>query len=152
MNASNRNALYKLARELWGEQAQIRMFSEECAEAIQAVHKILDRSAPVSVLIDELADVEIMVEQMREMFNHAELLDQAKERKLDRLRRRVDWAIEKRQVNGYPNVPVQPLGFETPADDRLSHEEAQEYTRKVNAEHPEWADDRLSEEVPDENF
>jgi NTP pyrophosphatase (non-canonical NTP hydrolase) len=61
-----RNALDK-----WGLDAQCDQTVEECAELIVALHKRVKRSAGPGALdgvIDEIADVEMMLAQMRLAF------------------------------------------------------------------------------------
>jgi NTP pyrophosphatase (non-canonical NTP hydrolase) len=59
------------ALENWGLSAQVDQVVEECAELVIALHKHVKRSPKPGTLdnvIDELADVEIMVAQMRVAF------------------------------------------------------------------------------------
>lgn len=59
----------------YGEEPQCRQAMEECAELIQAVNKMLryeDRPAEPEYyanLVEEIADVEIMLYQLKVMFN-----------------------------------------------------------------------------------
>lgn len=59
----------------YGKEPQCRQLMEECAELIQAVNKMLryeDRPAEPEYyanLIEEIADVEIMLYQLKVMFN-----------------------------------------------------------------------------------
>lgn len=58
----------------YGAQAQRRQLVEECAELIQAVAKYERTGAETSYynFIEELADVEIMVEQMKQSLTERE--------------------------------------------------------------------------------
>lgn len=76
-------SVYQNAIDLWGATSQIDMMIEECAELIHALQKI-KRGRPVNVS-EELADVEIMCEQMRVIFSSSKI-DREKEIKLQRLR------------------------------------------------------------------
>lgn len=88
------------AIEKWGQQAQINMFHEEIGELMQAVNKLLraDNSKYVACrdnVIEEIADVEIMLEQIKIMVRghagvHSEMVV-----KLKRLEGRVDGATDK---------------------------------------------------------
>lgn len=52
----------------WGEAAQVGMAVEECAELIVALQKYINRthnSDTLENILDEIADVEIMLAQMR---------------------------------------------------------------------------------------
>ena len=55
-----------------GKESQCRQAMEECAELIQAINKCLrhpDKKESKPNLIEEIADVEIMIFQLKEMFN-----------------------------------------------------------------------------------
>lgn len=65
--------IYRKAVETFGIEPQIDMCIEECAELIQALNKakrcgIIDSRAVASVC-EEVADVEIMLGQMRHIFD-----------------------------------------------------------------------------------
>lgn len=68
----------------YGEDAQIEQTVEECAELIQAIYGD-DRDA----VIDELADVRIMVAQLSLLVGEGEVASRI-EYKMDRLRDRLD--------------------------------------------------------------
>lgn len=83
------NDVFEKAIEKWGPESQMGMLQEECAEAIVAVNKlfrkgILNREAE-NHLCEELADVEIMCRQMRELPGYAAQIDQHKVIKIKRL-------------------------------------------------------------------
>lgn len=68
------------AIDKWGRQAQIDMMIEECAELILALHKLTKRkchphSVPekLSNVCEELADVQIMINQMKALFGNEEI-------------------------------------------------------------------------------
>ena len=52
----------------FGKEAQCRQVMEECAELIQAVNKNLRSAGAKENLIEEMADVGIMLDQLRIMF------------------------------------------------------------------------------------
>jgi len=52
----------------FGKEAQCRQAMEECAELIQAVNKNLRSAGAKENLIEEMADVGIMLDQLRIMF------------------------------------------------------------------------------------
>ena len=85
--------IYKEAVNQWGEDAQINMAIEEMAELISALqhyrrHESWGGKVTVADIADEVADVEIMMEQLRFMFNIDSLyLFNIKEQKLDRVKR-----------------------------------------------------------------
>ena len=72
----------------WGLNAQVGQTVEECAELIVALQKYVNRTPqPESVdnILDEIADVEMMLAQMRLVFN----IDD------DALRKRIEHKFEK---------------------------------------------------------
>ena len=79
----------------WGEQAQINMLHEEIGELMQAVNKLM-RSDSKNYgtrredLIEEVADVEIMLEQIKLMVSGHAGVHSAKITKLKRLQDRLD--------------------------------------------------------------
>jgi len=82
--------LYQEALILWGEGAQIAMAVEEMAELIQALTR-LGRNrddATEDKVREEIADVEIMMEQLRISFG-VRAIESIKVRKLHRLERRI---------------------------------------------------------------
>lgn len=87
--------LYGAAVKRWGKAAQLGVLQEEAAEVIVAVSKVLrhnDRASWDS-LCEELADLEIMVEQVRvAIFDGRcrELCESIKQEKLRRLYRRLN--------------------------------------------------------------
>ena len=56
--------LYERAIMKYGKKAQMRCLQEECAELIAAVNKFLRGRTDASLIEEEMADVEIMTEQM----------------------------------------------------------------------------------------
>lgn len=81
-----REKMYKKALALWGIEAQINMMIEECAELIQALQKYKRNTSLKTIdnIYEELADVEIMSEQMRIVFD-SNTIDATKRIKLKRL-------------------------------------------------------------------
>jgi NTP pyrophosphatase (non-canonical NTP hydrolase) len=79
------------AIERHGKEPQWRQLQEECAELIAAVNRFLrKREGSVDALIEEIADVEIMVQQARLLVGNDALIDAAVEKKIQRLRERLD--------------------------------------------------------------
>lgn len=74
----------------FGDTAQICQTMEECAELIQALNKSLRHNTdPEKVrhnILEELADVTIMVEQMKQNFDTEVEFDEILEEKMDKLR------------------------------------------------------------------
>ena len=68
-------AAMQTALDKWGLNAQAGQTVEECAELIVALQKQFNRSpSPGSIdnIVDEIADVEMMLAQMRLAFNVAD--------------------------------------------------------------------------------
>lgn len=69
MNRRERKKLYKQAIQKWGITLQLGMLMEECAELIQATHKVIrlgeKKNSAWHDLVEEMADVEIMLEQIQ---------------------------------------------------------------------------------------
>lgn len=64
--------VFKQSIEIYGKEAQSRQAMEECAELIQAINKCLryqNKEECKNNLIEEIADVEIMLYQLKVMFN-----------------------------------------------------------------------------------
>ncbi len=92
--------IYKKALETFGEENQLRMLQEECAELIHAVSKYLrtkrdfnlddtNNNKVLSDLCGEIADVEIMLEQVKMLFS-SDKIAVIKANKLKRLERLIE--------------------------------------------------------------
>lgn len=84
-------ALYRSAIEKWGEDLQMDMAVEEMAELTKALIKF--RRKPTNetryAIAEEIADVQIMLEQLMEIFWNATAVDMARIQKLTRLEKRI---------------------------------------------------------------
>lgn len=80
--------LYRQTIQRWGTEGQIDMFHEEVGELLSALNKYKRGRVPANDVITEIADVQIMAEQLAEMFGGVAVQNE-KLRKLDRLARRV---------------------------------------------------------------
>lgn len=77
------------ARQKWGNHPQMVKTIEECAELIQVLSKKINGSpTTLEAIVDEIADVIIMAEQMRLLFGEASV-DQRITYKLDRLEKAI---------------------------------------------------------------
>ncbi len=83
------------AVELWGHVAQWRMVQEECGELVAAVNRFDRGRAVVVELAEEVADVTILMAQARLMLGE-KVVDEAIERKLARLEKRIEASEAKR--------------------------------------------------------
>lgn len=76
--------LYRSTVEVWGEQAQYDQAAEECAELIAALMHYRREKVDAQQVIDELADVTLMIGQLTWMFG-PQLVDEAVQRKRQKL-------------------------------------------------------------------
>lgn len=98
MAEMNFEELYERAHKLKGLGPQLDITLEECAELIQAIikyrrsHDKYDIEVVKEHLAEEVADVEIMIEQLRVSFGNEfdKLVAIYKAQKLNRLRKRLD--------------------------------------------------------------
>jgi phosphoribosyl-ATP pyrophosphohydrolase len=94
MNLEQREKVYKMALKKWGEKAQLEMAQEEATELALAVRKHIRKNddSSFSNLVEEIADVEIMIEQivmMHKYFKFREMVDSQKTFKINRLLKRL---------------------------------------------------------------
>ena len=80
--------LYEQAIKKWGESSQVNMAYEEMGELISALNKFSRGRISIDEVITEIADVQIMVEQLSVMFGISAVSSE-KERKLRRLNDRL---------------------------------------------------------------
>lgn len=79
------NDLYELVIDKHGVDAQLNVVIEELSELIKEVCKIKRGIGNMTNLAEEVADVEIMCEQLRYLYNIDSEVDSWKESKLTRL-------------------------------------------------------------------
>jgi NTP pyrophosphatase (non-canonical NTP hydrolase) len=87
-----RYAVYEEAMKQWGKEAQAITLFEEIGELMKAVSKLYrdDNPDTYKALVEEIADVEIMLEQLRVIVPVVEGdVEAAKEEALERLKRKV---------------------------------------------------------------
>ena len=85
--------VYDKVIERYGREKQCMMTAEECAELIQALSKALryEGESFIRQVAEEVADVEIMLEQVKRMFGlSSAMVDEYKRIKLARL----EWHIK----------------------------------------------------------
>lgn len=97
----------------YGFDAQSNQLIEECAELIQAINKYKrqflrgqpvretgDGKAPRDMIVEEIADVEIMLCQIKQMFGITELeIEDVAERKIERTMMRMEESNERREFD-----------------------------------------------------
>ena len=91
------STIYKKAIKRWGNDLQLSILQEECAELIQAISKVRrygpgyeDEMKFIDDLAEEIADVEIMIEQAKHMYdweNFKQKISVKKSLKLERLKK-----------------------------------------------------------------
>jgi hypothetical protein len=111
----------KRAIDTWGEERQYRMVEEEAQELALATHKYLREPQVASrqlQLLEEVADMEIMIEQLCLMQGPAArgIIEEYKERKIHRLRERLD-------AKSFAALPNEHNYFKPPVDDEIDWEE-----------------------------
>lgn len=90
------NNIYKRIVDKWGVESQLNMVTEEIGELLQAISKFRrsynkddeTKAKAYDHLCEEIADVENMINQMREMFD-SELIDKYKKEKLERISKKL---------------------------------------------------------------
>jgi NTP pyrophosphatase (non-canonical NTP hydrolase) len=81
--------IYRKASDTWGTVAQLIVAVEECAELQQAIIKAIRSGVPSDNLAEELADVEIMIEQVKSIFPGMPV-EEWKAKKLARLEKKLE--------------------------------------------------------------
>lgn len=85
---TNINSIYKKAIKLWGIDSQMMMAVEEASELIKAICKLRRTGVTaetVNGIAEEIADMEIMLEQLKIMFYLTEGVSEWKKYKINRL-------------------------------------------------------------------
>ncbi len=87
------NPVLKRALETWGEQPQMMMVVEEMSELMKEILKNVCRHKDnIDQIIEETADVEIMLEQLKENYRIAEKVETYKQEKIKLIEQRLnDW-------------------------------------------------------------
>ena len=81
--------LYQLVMDRWGSDAQLTVVLEELSELMKEVCKMKRDMGNLDHLAEEVADVEIMLEQLRYIFDIDDDVDAWKKSKLKRLANRL---------------------------------------------------------------
>ena len=93
MEKLRKEKIYSDAIQLWGRRAQLEMAQEEATELALAVRKFIsdgDNPQRYFDLAGEIADVEIMIEQIKFMLpSIGQYIETKKEEKLVRLEKRI---------------------------------------------------------------
>jgi hypothetical protein len=81
----NDNELMQMALQTWGQQSQLDMVIEECAELIDAIQKWRRHKVDTVKVLEEAVDVELCLEQLKMMLDAPILFEKLKKEKLERL-------------------------------------------------------------------
>ena len=88
--------IYHRALKVWGKNPQMLQVIEEMSELIKEILKNVNRGKDnISDIIEETADVEIMIEQLKCCYNIKQKVENYKEQKLLKIAKRLDeWENE----------------------------------------------------------
>ena len=104
MTTEERRALLDRAITTYGAPAQMDMAVEEMAELTKAICKVkrvsctAEAKAVLENVVEEMADVQIMLDQLRIIFGRSTV--EAEEYKLERLKKRLDAATAEASLHG----------------------------------------------------
>lgn len=84
MQKSKEIAIYQKIIKKFGKEAQMIVAIEECSELQKAITKLLRGYDNITALSEEIADVEIMIEQLKIMFKNKKQVDEFIKFKLQR--------------------------------------------------------------------
>ena len=91
MKKVERKKLFKKAFDKWGLESQLLMLMEECAELTQSASKVIryhkNKTSVWRSLIEEIADVEILIEQIETCVDWENIRQRVNTVKYDKLRR-----------------------------------------------------------------
>lgn len=82
--------LLKAAVDHWGVPAQMLVLAEECSELSAAATRVLTGKGTEDDLLEEMADVTLMLSQMVHSLEAGSRFDQVVEKKLKKLRKRLE--------------------------------------------------------------
>lgn len=91
MLTTEQKQVFEKAVEKYGFGPQLNQLQEECAELIVACNKLRrNGNDAIPLMIDELADVKIMVEQITQAMNINDEVQKRVEFKIERLKNRLE--------------------------------------------------------------
>ena len=82
--------IFEVALKKYGGEKQTIKLFEEMAELQDAICKSVTRRGTVDHIAEEIADVEIMLEQMKILHNCEDAVERYRHEKIDRLQRRIE--------------------------------------------------------------
>lgn len=95
MNKTDMRYICHKAIELWGQNLQTVVCMEEMAELMQSLSKNIRGVHNEPNIAEEIADVEIMLEQLKQIFHVRGDVEDYREKKLERLEKRIESGREK---------------------------------------------------------
>ena len=96
-----RHKIYARAFDHYGCEMQRMVAIEEMSELIKELCKLQRDQTTMDRLVDEITDVEIMIEQLKMMFDVEETVRKWKSDKLIRLYKRMEEDLEEWENNSY---------------------------------------------------
>ena len=93
INYEDRKKVYQAALNKWGVDLQTMMAVEEMSELTKEICKIKRGKMDMNALADEIADVTIMLEQLREIYGLNDAVCDHMDAKILRLQSRVGGAL-----------------------------------------------------------
>ena len=93
INYEERKKVYQAALRKWGADLQTMMAVEEMSELTKEICKIKRGKMDLDALADEIADVTIMLEQLREIYGLNDAVCDHMDAKILRLQSRVGGAL-----------------------------------------------------------
>lgn len=93
INYEDRKKVYQAALNKWGADLQTMMAVEEMSELTKEICKIKRGKMDLDALADEIADVTIMLEQLREIYGLNDAVCDHMDAKILRLQSRVGGAL-----------------------------------------------------------
>ena len=93
INYEDRKKVYQAALNKWGADLQTMMAVEEMSELTKEICKIKRGKMDLDALADEIADVTIMLEQLREIYGLNDAVCNHMDAKILRLQSRVGGAL-----------------------------------------------------------
>lgn len=87
----------KRAVEVFGKDTQVLMYFEEAGELAQAISKDKRGFKNKANIAEEIADVEIMLEQLKHIYKCHHSVEQMKRQKVTRLNARIEQRLRKQK-------------------------------------------------------
>lgn len=89
MDSKNEINIFEQAIKTYGEEAQVKMVLEEVAELQKEICKLWRGRDNIQAIAEEVADVGIMLDQLKLILDITEDVQQFREKKITRLKERL---------------------------------------------------------------